>query len=189
MNFPKTRSKAIGERGIMPDHGNGSGWPYCMLAWKKGGWKKLAKPVMIRRYRDLPDASIAKSVLDSAGIESILVDENIVRLDWLWSNLVGGIKLLVREEDADTANRLLNQNVLEKFNVEGVGEYEQPRCPRCESLDVAFGELDKRIAYGGMFVGLPIPIRNKGWKCHACGHEWKDDNVTQTSVPGPAQPH
>ena len=57
----------------------------------------------------MPERVLAKSMLDSAGIESFLGDENLVRLDWFYSNLVGGIKLMVREEDApdcqDTAER------------------------------------------------------------------------------------
>lgn len=69
------------------------------------------KPVIIGRYRDLPEASIAKSILDSAGIEGFLIDDNLVRLDWFYSNLVGGIKLVVREEDAETATKLLDQSV------------------------------------------------------------------------------
>lgn len=80
--------------------------------------------VMVGRYRDLPNASLAKSVLDSAGIESFLADENMVRMDWFYSNLIGGIKLMVREEDADTAKKLLEMDVPESFDVEGAGNYE-----------------------------------------------------------------
>ena len=43
------------------------------------------KPVMIRRYRDLPEASIAKSVLESAGVDCILAD---------WSGSTGFIPIL-----------------------------------------------------------------------------------------------
>ena len=125
-------------------------------------------PVMIRRYRDLPEASIAKSVLDSAGIQNFLVDDNMVRLDWFCSNLAGGIKILVREEDAEEANKLLAQDVLEQFDVEGVGQYDQPRCSYCQSWDVSFDGLDKRLSYGSLGVGVPIPVVNKGWKCHSC---------------------
>src|SRR5260370_22426447 len=148
------------------------------------------KPVMIRRFRDLPEAEIAKSILDSAGIESFLGEENIVRLDWFYSNLVGGIKLLVRAEDAEAASRLLGQNVPENFDVEGLGEYKQPRCPRCQSWDVAFDGLDKHITYALLFfLGLPIPITNKGWKCHSCGNVWKDDTNAPTLPPAAEQPH
>jgi len=61
----------------------------------------------IRQYRDLPQALLAKSVLESAGIECFLGDDNLIRMDWLWSNLLGGIKLRVRREDALVASRLL----------------------------------------------------------------------------------
>ena len=75
-------------------------------------------PVMVGRYRDSGEAMIAKSMLDSAGIECFLGDENLVRIDWFYSNLIGGIKLMVREEDADTARKLLEQNIPEQFDME-----------------------------------------------------------------------
>ncbi len=135
-------------------------------------------PVMIARYGGVPEALVAKSMLDSAGIESFLGDENLVRLDWFYSNLVGGIKLMVREEDAETATAVLERNIPEKLEVAGVGEYEQPSCPKCGSLDVSFDGLDKRVAYTGFFLGVPIHLKHKGGKCHACGHEWEP--VTET---------
>ena len=76
------------------------------------------KPVIIRRFLGLQEATLAKCLLDSAGIESFLTDDNIVRLDWFYSNMVGGIKLLVRDEDAETANELLEQNEPENLEIE-----------------------------------------------------------------------
>src|SRR5438876_6398247 len=75
-------------------------------------------PVVIARYGGVLEAVLAKSMLDSAGIESFLGDENLVRLDWFYSNLVGGIKLMVREADAETARKLLEENIPEKFDAE-----------------------------------------------------------------------
>jgi len=66
------------------------------------------RPVVLRRYRDMPAAFVAKSVLDNAGIECFLQDDNVVRMDWLWSNAMGGIKLWVREKDARDAEELLS---------------------------------------------------------------------------------
>lgn len=68
------------------------------------------RPVVLRRYRDMPQAFVEKSVLEDAGIECFLQDDNVVRMDWLWSNAMGGIKLLVREKDAEEALKLLSQS-------------------------------------------------------------------------------
>src|SRR5690242_7648549 len=55
--------------------------------------------ILLRQFRDLPEALLAKGRLESAGIPCVLGDENIVRLDWFISNLVGGVKVLVDPED------------------------------------------------------------------------------------------
>ena len=146
------------------------------------------KPVMIRRYRDLPEASIAKSVLESAGVDCILADDNLVRLDWFYSNLVGGIKLLVPEKDAQAAMQLLDESTPEKFDVEGVGEYEQPHCPKCGSMDISLDGLNKPLTFGAMYItSVPIPVTTAGWKCHSCGHQWNEDGEVGSAASNPGE--
>ena len=100
---------------------------------------ELRELVTIRQFRDLPEVLLAKGSLESAGIECFLVDENIVRLDWFISNLV-------RWNQVEGASRRM-WRTREKFSTSpflkvsmcmGVGLYEQPRCPKCDSLDVNF---------------------------------------------------
>ncbi len=141
-------------------------------AESKGMERQVPKPVMVGRYRDMPTATVAKSVLDSAGIESFLFDDSMIRLDWLMSNALGGIKLFVRDADSVSARELLEAHVPEKFEVEGIGEYEQPKCPNCNSTDISFDELDRKIAYPSLLISIPIPAVRHGWTCHACGHTW-----------------
>ena len=62
----------------------------------------------IRKFRDLPDAILAKGLLKSAGIECYLADDNIVRLDWFISNAIGNMRLQVRPADAATAIEILD---------------------------------------------------------------------------------
>ncbi len=68
-----------------------------------------SKIISLRKYMTLPEALLAKTILDSAGIESFLGDQNIIRMDWFLSNALGGVKLRVREEDAEEAATLLDQ--------------------------------------------------------------------------------
>jgi hypothetical protein len=143
---------------------------------------ELRELVTIRQFRDLPEALLAKGSLESAGIECFLADENLVRLDWFISNFIGGIKLNVRAVDAENAQNLLDEPILEGLYVHGIGLYEQPRCPKCHSLDVNFQELDRPIAYMSAFLRVPMPVQRSGWRCHACDAEWEDDGTDGASV-------
>jgi hypothetical protein len=135
---------------------------------------ELNHTVTMRQFRDLPEALLAKGSLESAGIQSYLVDDNMIRMDWFISNLLGGIKLKVRPEDAEAASEILNQPIPESLDVEGVGSFEQPKCPRCQSLDVSCGELNKALSYWTAYAGVPVPVYKRGWTCHACGNEWQE---------------
>ena len=95
-------------------------------------------------------------------------------MDWFWSNLLGGIKLYVRKADAETASSLLDPGVLEKFEVEGVGEYQQPRCPNCWSLEVSFRGLNRPVDYTRALLGGALPLHRSLWECDSCGHQWPE---------------
>lgn len=134
-----------------------------------------APPITIRRYRDLPEAMIAKSLLESAGIEGFLIDENVVRMDWLWSNAIGRVKLQVREEDADEAARILKEERLAEFEIREGETYRQPRCPKCGSMDITYDGLDRPLSYATVAVGIPIPVKNAGWRCASCKNRWTEE--------------
>ena len=65
--------------------------------------------VVLRRFRDVPEALLAKGSLQASGIECFLADENMVRMDWFISNLLGGVKLLVQPADFSKASEILNE--------------------------------------------------------------------------------
>jgi hypothetical protein len=134
------------------------------------------KLVVIRQFRDMPEALLAKGLLESAGIECSMVDDNLVRLDWFISNGIGGIKLAVKPEDANTAVEILDQPIPDAFEVEQAGTYEQPRCPRCGSTDISHeGQIDKRFALPALFLaGIPVPLPRDVWRCAACSAQWRE---------------
>ena len=65
--------------------------------------------VTIRTFWGLLEAELAKGLLDSAGIESFLFDNNMVRMDWFNANALGGVKLRVDAHNVDAANRVLQE--------------------------------------------------------------------------------
>jgi hypothetical protein len=130
--------------------------------------------ITIRKFRDLPEALAAKGALDSAGIECTLADDNIVRMDWFWSNLMGGVKLQVAPEDAEAALELLDEP--QPASIPGEGEEAPaPRCPQCGSLKVGYESLNEPVAYGTAFLGVPLPVHRKGWYCQNCKHHWQGE--------------
>jgi Putative prokaryotic signal transducing protein len=129
--------------------------------------------VTIQQFRDSADAWLAKSALESAGIFAFLRDENTVRVHWGWSNAVGGIRLQVRPEDEAAAEEVLSQPIQSAIESEGV-EYEQPRCPYCQSLDIDFESLNPKVGLASIIVAVPIPWPQKLWTCNTCGKKWND---------------
>jgi hypothetical protein len=140
--------------------------------------------VTVRRYRDLSEAMVARGVLESAGLFCFLRDENVVRMDWAYSNAVGGISLQVAVEDAAAATDLLNQPMPESIAVEGEADYFQPICPRCGSMEISAERMGQKAAMTSLFVvGLPLPLGVEAWRCHACGARWADDGDDGPDVP------
>lgn len=142
---------------------------------------ELQKWIVLRRFRDLPEAILAKGSLESSGIECVLTDDNMVRLDWFISNGIGNVKLNVKPEDVEAAEALLSQPIPEGFDYEEGSTFEQPRCPKCGSLDITFETLNKPIAYATAgFLHFPLPVKSEKWICNACGVRWVEDDEPAT---------
>lgn len=54
------------------------------------------------------DAYLLRARLESSGITSYIRDENLITLDWLYSNAVGGVKVDVMDEDYEEALQILD---------------------------------------------------------------------------------
>lgn len=139
--------------------------------------------VTIRRYRDLSEAIVARAVIESAGIFCFLKDENLVRLDWQMSNLVGGIRLQVASADLEEAEAILAQPIPDSFSIPDQPGFEQPRCPRCDSTDITWERQSRKAALVSLYLfSLPLPRGSESWRCSNCGLHWaEEDDPAQTS--------
>src|SRR5262245_35595910 len=73
--------------------------------------------VTIATFDQPAQARLAKNALDEEGIQNAISDENLVAMDWLLSNAVGGVKVQVWEEDAERAVAVLER----RFGEHGEG--------------------------------------------------------------------
>lgn len=136
--------------------------------------------VTIGQYRDMAEAFVARAVLDQAGIECFLRDENMVRTDWLLSNAIGGMRLQVAVKDQEAAEQLLLQPIPEQFFLDSGEEFVQPVCPKCGSIDIVANDPDRKVMAVSMFIKIPLPHRRpteEEWRCMSCGCVWADDEA------------
>jgi len=134
--------------------------------------------ITIQSFRELPEAMIAKGVLNSAGIECFLVDDNTGRMLGFISDVIGGIRIQVNSIDAEAAKALLHQPLAGAV-VEVVEPNEQQqRCPKCYSVDITCHELDKPMTHSGAWLNDPLPVHVRLCTCRSCGYEWDDEDNT-----------
>jgi hypothetical protein len=60
----------------------------------------------ISNFFKCEDAYLFRSFLDSAGIDGYVLDENFSQWFWYYSQTVGGIRVVVADEDAEQAKKL-----------------------------------------------------------------------------------
>jgi hypothetical protein len=129
----------------------------------------------VRRYRDLSEALVAKSLLESAGIAAWIRDENLARLEWQYSNLLGGLRLQVAAGNEATAEEVLRQPIPETIPFDQQENFEQPKCPACGSIDITFDGASRKAALLSVTaLSVPLPHGTTSWTCHACGVRWHD---------------
>lgn len=126
---------------------------------------------IISTYPEATSAHLVRAQLDAQGIESWLVDENTAAINPLYTPVIGGVKLAVREEDAAAALRFMQgQETSEQER------YQQNlyQCPMCGSKNV--GENAMRFAWllllTLMTFGLYLPLFYRRHKCGNCGSVW-----------------
>jgi hypothetical protein len=138
-------------------------------------WREL---LTVGRYRDLTEAEVAKSALESAGIHAELFDDNLARMNWAVTNALGGVRLQVEVQDQKSAEEILSQGIPETIAFDNDEEFNQPSCPACGSLNISFEGRSRKAALASLYVlSLPVPTGPETWVCGDCGARWEDAEV------------
>lgn len=129
----------------------------------------------VASFREPYKAHLAAGYLNDEGIESEIVDENTVTMNWMLSQAVGGVKLNVRLSDLDRAREILAGVMADGVDSSSpeIGEAEPDRCPACGSVAVVPRKYTRWSLIFAVIFMLPVFFPKKKWKCGNCGHVWR----------------
>lgn len=128
------------------------------------------------------DAYMARAYLESAGLETIIQDDVMAQVYSLYSNAIGGVKLLVRNAELDTAIWVLTEGGYLIADPKGQAEHwvwaartgDKRHCPFCHSENIAkVREVNVAAGIVHFMLGGLFPEFRPVWKCYNCGMAWK----------------
>ena len=122
-------------------------------------------------------AHIAKGRLEAEGIQAALDGEHHVGMDWMISNAVGGVKLLVHHRDRETAMRVL-KDAPSELQLDLDAEDDTGRtlatCPKCGSSATYAERLNRKLIFVSiLLLGVPLPFLTRKSFCQRCEHRWR----------------
>ncbi|MEZ9303656.1 phosphoenolpyruvate synthase [Vibrio breoganii] len=123
--------------------------------------------IVVGRFSFPHEAHIAKANLESAGIESFIADEYTINMQWLYSNAIGGVRLMVNEADEAEAINILQADFSEALDETEVCE---DTCPHCGGVELVPHTKGKQPAFlVFILLGFPLFFYRQGYKCNSCG--------------------
>ena len=93
------------------------------------------------------EAHVTKSKLDSEGFETMLMDEKTIDSDPLISNAIGGVKLLVHQNDFEKALKIYNEIRTYQKDKNGNDIF----CPNCKSSKVLIAPIQRKNVFFMLF--------------------------------------
>ena len=123
----------------------------------------------------------AKNLLESEGITTFLKDELTAQVNNFYSTAIGGVKLLVHNDDLERSRELLvgggyirPEDYQAQPEAEVVRTADREHCPYCGSAQISKKkETNPATVIIYFLIGLMVPIFKKTWMCWDCGRSWK----------------
>jgi DNA-directed RNA polymerase subunit RPC12/RpoP len=131
------------------------------------------KLVVVETFMYPHEANMAKGKLESHEIVCSLQDELTTQINNFYSNAIGGVKLVVREEDAEKAKEILNTDYSDDLEIVEDSEDDHIGCRYCGSKNVGEPRLVGPWAlFSTVLAGFPLPFIKKKAMCFNCGKEF-----------------
>lgn len=125
--------------------------------------------VTIAAFSKPEDAHLLRMRLEAGGVNACVQDENLVQVNWLWANAVGGVRVQVAERDIEKARKILADEGDETPGAVNV------ICPYCKSTRTEPDDTRRRISLLSLvLLNLPWLWPKNRYRCAACGHRWTE---------------
>jgi len=142
----------------------------------------MSRYITIATYIGAWEAHLARAKLESEGIFAVVLDDQIASINWFYSNAVGGVRLQVREADAERAALILEMPAEEEHGPQQedpVLDTSTPACPACGSTSFRRERFSPAIALlSFLLLGLPFLLNRKRVICINCNRKWKTSELT-----------
>ncbi len=137
------------------------------------------------------EAHLAKGYLDSEGIESMIFDEVTVQMNFLYSNAIGGVKVLVRESDWDRGIEILKKG---GYINSGISNHkpgfelidkdpDKSKCPFCQSDNIGKKKnMNIWTVWIYLLLGVFFPLFKSTYICYDCEKEWRFRKTKKTKI-------
>lgn len=134
--------------------------------------------VTIGWYTNPLQAHIAQGRLQAEGLFSCVVHEHHIWVNWMYSNVLGGVKIQVLEDDIEHGEIILKQlwqGEFEPYLEPLFGQLEKPLCPIC-----SHDEITHRVSLGNstlvfiflLLTSVAYPPPKNIRQCDTCSHQW-----------------
>jgi ASC-1-like (ASCH) protein len=133
--------------------------------------------VTFATYYDPMLAQIVRTRLEDNDIPCFIADENMIGINPLYNNALGGIKLKVFERDVERCKAILAEEPIETEQADTKAT-DELTCPYCHSNNVRYGDATEKkygwfaILVSFLFFVLPF-LSRKAWHCFNCGRDFE----------------
>lgn len=134
--------------------------------------------VKIAEFRDVIMADLTRSKLESEGIKAYIFNDKLVSINWVLSQAVGGVRVMVAKDDAERATEILARDDSELLAINEAAASEKNElnhvvCEKCGSDNVIRTSSQRRAAALSILLTIPLLFWRKRYKCRSCGHSWR----------------
>ena len=129
----------------------------------------------VASFREPFKAHLAQGRLEAEGIPAVVLDDHLVRLDWVLSQAIGGVKIQVHEENMSQAREILAADCTEELSALERDQTEATPdsvCPKCGSGVLSSHPYSPWSLVPSLFFLVPVFFRRKKWVCRDCGAAW-----------------